>query len=1849
MGVRLLMVLAVGVFATSARGDGAGDGEEPRAFLVGVAAEDVTPQYPIRLNGFGGRSKESEGVRQAIHAKALVIAAETPENSDHQNTVIVITVDTLGIPDDLHERVAAGIAKATGVPRKAIAICASHTHSAPMIVNCANTLFGNSIPDDQWQRIQKYTSELEASLVKVAVTAFQNKKPSRLSWGQGQVTFAQNRRTAGGPVDHDLPVLAVHDLEGKLRAVFTNYACHCVTLSDDMISGDWAGYAMEHIQRMNPGCETLISIGCGADSNPRGGVLGSKADAAEALGIELAQEVGRVLSTGLQPITQAPISASHRIVLPLAPLPSREDWQKKAELKNAIGYHARVQLERLDRGEPLLSEISYPVQSFSFGTELSWLFLPGEVVVDYSLRLKQELNGERLWIHAYSNACPGYVPSERILKEGGYEGGGAMVYYDIPGPYATGLEQKIVDAARQQLDAHVPATAQADPARTNGIRPLSPRRALSSLRTSPGMHAELVTSEPNVESPVAIAFGPSGELWVAEMWDYPQGDPAKSKGQASTADDLSNAAPGISGRVRCLRDREGDGSYESSTVFLEGIPFPTGVTPWRDGVLVCAAPDILFAKDADGDGKAEIVETLFTGFATHNFQARVNSLEYGLDGWLYGSCGLFGGQITSTKTGEVIALGQRDFRCNPDTGAFEPATGSTQQGRVRNDWGDWFGCNNSVMLMHYPLEDVYLRRNPLLAPERTVVSILAEPDPGRLYSISSQVLFALSGPPNRPTAACGLGIYRDDLLGASLSGNTLTCEPVNNLVHRQVLHPSGATFASRRADDEQDREFLASTDPWFRPVQVRTGTDGALWVVDMYRYVIEHPIWIPPDTLATLDTRAGADMGRLYRIVPDHTPLRTMPDLTTLRGTALAGAMQTANGTQRDLVQQQILWTEDRDTIPTLIRIGREDERPEVRVQALATLHCLKACTEEFVVSCLSDQHPQVRRHAIFAAEPMSGRSPAVQRALIKLASDANTAVRRQLLYSAGQMPADFAAEMLNETLKTPFADAFERAAFESSLTSENVARLAEAPDDAQREQLLSWIAAIGSTNVLVNELERITRLIEQDPSSTNLARFEAMILGLLKRDDADRVVEIPAVTAALSSSSRQLAVALGDEDADVERRGTAVRILGLLPLPDEAVTALLYDQLSAKIPPVLQQAAVKAIARRSSRESTATDLLADWPSKPPGLRRAIIAQLLERTEWTSILLSQIQAGTLVSAELELSQQQQLLNHSSESIRKAASECLQVTTSSNRQEIVNQYVDGLSDSGDPSLGREVFRKQCSNCHRLQELGHVVGPDLANYAGKPASAMVVAMMDPGQAVDPRYQSYIAVLNDGRSLTGLVAEETATSLTLLAPEGKRETILRSELEELRSTGKSLMPEGFEKNVSQSDMNHLWAWIRTQRLPSKSVPGNVPAMVQVPSEGNGVLKASEAEIYGGDITFEEPFQNIGYWHGRDDHVRWRVHAETSREVLIWAEWACDSGSAGNAFQLEGLGQTLKGKVVSTGGWSRYQMQRLGKWIIPEGDSEITLRPAGELHGALADLRALHLVVAGGVPLATGNVVQASTMKEPQTDEEIALALIDDQRSAADREALISRHLSKAGVLLPLMVNGIPSEPGSTEEYRRIPWIWRLAIAAAKSGDDELIRSILDCSLPEDGQRLEHWQAVVIGGGIINGMSLQGRWPKADLATMIGEDRVLLRRWNDAIEASSVMLENPSVPAGTRYDAIRMVAMLEWTRSQSILNAYLHDSNAELQMGAVSGLSDVPEAKAAEMLIEVYSELTEANQSLARAALLKSESRCLVWLNAMALKRVPVTNDPNERKTLLEHSSREVRTTAQSLFGEE
>ncbi len=1804
---------------------------EPTLFQVGIASVDVTPSFPIRLNGFGGRTKESEGVRQQIWAKALAIG------TSEADAVVVITVDALGVPDDLTERVAETL-KTHGLERSRLAICASHTHSGPMIRNCANTLFGKPIPEDHWQHILTYSEELEAKLVKVAVDALADRKPSRLSWAVGKVGFAFNRRTKGGPVDHDLPVLAVHSEDGALRAVFTNYACHCVTLSDDMISGDWAGYAMEHIQRRNPGCTALISIGCGADSNPRGGVLGSKFDVADSLGQELAEEVQRLLTGPLRPLSKAPVTAIQRVTLPLASLPSREQWAERARGENAIGHHARTQLARLDRGEALMTEINYPIQTISFGDELAWVFLPGEVVVDYALRLKQELDGSRVWMNAYANACPGYVPSERILREGGYEGGGAMVYYDIAGPYAAGLEQIIVDTVTGQLKEQFAPII--DVAKTNGLRPLAPVEALQSLKPSAGYRVELVAAEPLIESPVAIAHAPDGRLWVAEMNDYPQG---RAEGESG-------------GQIRCVYDDNHDGQFDRSEIFLTGIPFPTGVTVWRNGVLVCAAPDVLYAEDTNGDGKADKVEKLLTGFATHNFQARVNSLEYGLDGWVYGSCGLFGGEITSTKTGTTLALGQRDFRFNPDTGVIEPAAGATQQGRVRNDWGDWFGCNNSELLLHYPLASHYLDRNPWLTAPQKVVGINTEQNPGQLFSISNQVLFMLSGPPGRPTAACGLGIYRDELLGTEVSQNAFTCEPVNNLVHRQMLIPQAATFKSRRDDDELNREFLASTDPWFRPVQTRTGPDGALWVVDMYRYVIEHPIWIPPDTLATLDTRAGSTMGRIYRVVPEQTPARPTVPLSALSGAELAAAMDTPNGTQRDLVQQLIQWNHDVAATQTLQKLCAESNHPAVRLQALATLANLKTATVENLKHALHDPDAHVRRDAVRVSESMFEKSPELVAAVQELSADPDTQVLMQVAYSAGSMKPEDAAKTLVTVgqLETPSSHLI--SAIESSLTPMNmVAVMGQLPKSTAgsivRDRLLLNAATLADEKLIVVLFADLCGVAEStsttDAAAISFGRLSGFMDAYRRRPDhflkptSAVIVDrwIPALNAAIAVTE--------NAEMDEKVRIAAVRLMAQGRIFNTPKTEQLVELLNPRSGPTMQSAVIAALSKDGG-ETIAETLLSHWATHEPRVRQEAIAMMLSRETWTHKLLSAIGEGTVAAMELDLAQQQVLLDHQNESIRTAAAASFKPRTSASRQAAIDRYTAAINDRGDPNLGRQAFQKHCSNCHRLQETGHSVGPEIAGYSGKPVQALLIAMLDPNQAIDPRYQAYVAVLNDGRSVTGLIAEEAASNLTLLAAEGKRETVLRSEIEQIRSTGKSLMPEGFEQNASPVDVNNLWAWLRTIRQPPKSVDGNTPGVVSVPTSGNVALQAAQAEIYGGDITFEAPFQNIGYWHGKDDIVRWKLQAENTREVAVWSEWACDPEAAGNAFLIEGAQPTLKGTVGSTGAWSRFQLVYLGKTLIREGESELVIRPAENIRSALADLRALHLVQIGGVPLATGMVAKEDkTVKPSVTADEIAARLIDDNVPAADRETLIATHLKNAAEIIPLMAVGLPDEYGGKEEYRRIPWIWRVAIAVGKSGDEDNIKAVLKASLPAAAKRLEHWQSVVIGGGLINGLTLAGHWPDEVLSGILDGDQPLQTVWNQTLVASTAMADDESVMTGTRYDALRIVALRDWSVAKPQLEKYLQEGvHDELQMGAVSGLADVRDAEAAEMLIGAYEYLSAHNRKLALEGMLRDDAKILLTLQAIESSKLPAELKKDEMVLKLrEHSSAEIRKRAEQI----
>ena len=413
---------------------------------VGVAKVDITPDYPVRLSGFGFRRAESEGVTQKIWAKALAFG------DDKNGPSILITVDNLGVPDDLTAEVARRLAAKIGLKRERLSIAATHTHTAPMLHNVAPTLFSVPIPPEHQANIDRYTREFTDALEKAALAAFKDIRPAKVSWGIGQVGFAINRRTKGGPVDHDFPMLTVRDADDKARAVYFSYACHCVTLANNKISGDWAGFAQSHVEEHFPGAIALASVGCGADSNPS---TRDTVEIADDQGKQIATEVKRLAATELKPITANPEIRYARLDLDLAKARTREEWEERAKPTNAVGYHAKVNLARLDRGEQLPTKLNYPIQTWVFGDQLAIVFLPGETVVDYSLRLKQEYDRTRMWINGYANDSRCYIPSERILKEGGYEGGDAMVYYDVPQIFAPGLEQKIIDTVRTQLPAQL--------------------------------------------------------------------------------------------------------------------------------------------------------------------------------------------------------------------------------------------------------------------------------------------------------------------------------------------------------------------------------------------------------------------------------------------------------------------------------------------------------------------------------------------------------------------------------------------------------------------------------------------------------------------------------------------------------------------------------------------------------------------------------------------------------------------------------------------------------------------------------------------------------------------------------------------------------------------------------------------------------------------------------------------------------------------------------------------------------------------------------------------------------------------------------------------------------------------------------------------------------------------------------------------------------------------------------------------------------------------------------------------------------------------------------------------------
>jgi putative membrane-bound dehydrogenase-like protein len=944
-----------------------------------------------------------------------------------------------------------------------------------------------------------------------------------------------------------------------------------------------------------------------------------------------------------------------------------------------------------------------------------------------------------------------------------------------------------------------PGAAGADPSGR------SPEESLRSIQVATGFTVELAASEPLVKDPIAFEWGPDGRLWVVEMGDYPLGVDGKGK-------------PG--GVVRFLEDTNGDGRYEKQTTFLQGLGFPTGVMPWRKGVLVACAPDIFFAEDRNGDGRADHREVLFTGFGEGNQQHRLNGFELGLDGWVYGANGDSDGRVRSIKTGKETSISGRDFRFQPDTGRFEAESGRTQYGRHRDDWGHWFGNNNPNWGWHYVLADHDIRRNPSYAPPDPRQTL--EPDT-RLYPISRTLpRFNDPGAANHVTSANSPTPYRDDLFGPEFAASLFVAEPVHNLVHHMVLVPEGVSFRGQRGTDFANREFLASTDNWFRPTMLKTGPDGALWIADMYRAVIEHPEWIPDDWEKRLDLRAGSEQGRIYRVYPQGKQPRPIPRLDGLDTSQLVAALDSESGWQRDTAQRLLLHRHDAAAIAPLRALVLATKRPKTRVQAIWTLADLDALDEPSALAGLDDPDPRVRASVAASVWPLSGRSRVVADALIRRTDDSDLHVRFQAALALGFWYDERGSEALARLERRDGTDLWMRAAILTSATLHVDALLLEllsgnALDQAKPAttgEIVGPLLALAFAQNHRGPIEAITRNITQPRQGGGYAHWQYALLARLldARDHARQPVglDLDQPFAPLWSSARRV---LADLNAPEPDQLGGAQLIGYGARRNTKDRDLLIRLLRPQVSVALQQAAVSALATTDDPK-LADLLLVDWKTYSPAIKTAILDMVMHKAQWTASLLSCLEDGCVPPAEIDPARRQQLLTRRNP---RAQARAVAIFAHENkpRQAVVDAFRPALAIKGDRTSGAAVFKKLCATCHRLGNDGFEVGPELASLTDKSPEALLIAILDPNRAFEAKFANVSIASVDGRVYSGLVAAESATAVTLRRAEAKEDVLLRSQIAEMTTSGQSLMPEGLEKDLKPQDVADLIAFLSTPTL--------------------------------------------------------------------------------------------------------------------------------------------------------------------------------------------------------------------------------------------------------------------------------------------------------------------------------------------------------------------------------------------------------------------------------------------------
>ena len=935
--------------------------------------------------------------------------------------------------------------------------------------------------------------------------------------------------------------------------------------------------------------------------------------------------------------------------------------------------------------------------------------------------------------------------------------------------------------------------------------PLSPAAALADFALPPGFRIELVAAEPQVVDPVAMAFDPQGRLWVVEMRDYPL---------------LAEGAM-PSSRIRILEDKNQDGVYETASTFADGLLFPTGLQLWGSGAFVTLAGEVAYFPDDDQDGRADRQESWYQGFATQNEQLRANHPTLAADGWIYVAGGLRGGQIKNLRRPDdaPISINGRDFAFKPRTGECRAVSGNGQFGLTFDDFGRRFTCSNRNPLIEVMIEQRYLERNPKLVVPRIVQDAAAAGADSRIFA-RSRAITTSAQHSGQFTAACGVEIYRGNALPAAALGNAFICEPTANLVHRELVTPNGSVMRATPA--EENAEFLAATDEWFRPVNLASGPDGALYVVDMYRAVIEHPEWMPPELRNRPDMLDGIDRGRIYRIVAENTPQNAANDgltITTVEPAELSRLLGHPNAWQRETAARRLLEIGGHAAIEPLQQVALSGESAAARYLAFAALDELGALSPELLIKSLHDAAPEVRVLGLKLTEPHLANSTELASEALQLACDPDGRVRYQTALTSMFLPATQALPALKAIVTQDAADEW---------TCRAVALAAREQASALLANFLADEADVEFTPALAREL--VTAVVANDDGEqlaaalgtldgVNAATAKMLLLAanqaLQQRGESLAVSlavvakKSPAANQAIAKLFDDSLAKLTDSNATEADRVAETPLLQLDARPGMAKKLLKLLQEDPSIP--IQVAAIASLRSQTNPE-IADALLELFPEQLPTARRAVLDLLTSRPDWSAKLLQAVAAEQIADGDVDPARRLQLMQHNDVALRTEAERLFGAQTK-DREEVIRNYHPALELTGDAERGHAVYAANCASCHRIGAEGTAVGPDIGDASMKTSAQLLTDILDPNRAVDANFVSYAALTYDGVGYQGIISSESETGVVLLGADGNPVTILRDDLESLTS-GKSLMPEGMEQQINSQQMADLLAFLKTWR---------------------------------------------------------------------------------------------------------------------------------------------------------------------------------------------------------------------------------------------------------------------------------------------------------------------------------------------------------------------------------------------------------------------------------------------------